>query len=57
MRFGIPQAVVAIWIALRVLYHLKNNGNPSEDRFDWKYEAYRGAIIVALLWWGGFFTE
>ena len=50
-----PQIIIIVLIAMNVGLHLAKHGQPRTDKYDFFWELFGKAILVALLWWGGFF--
>ena len=56
MYFGIPQILVLMLYLLSVGISIANHGKPKQGTESAVISAIAATIILALLYWGGFFT-
>lgn len=55
MNFGIPQIIYLMLTVAGFVVVLMKNGQPKEGNYDILTSTASQIVILALLWWGGFF--
>lgn len=50
-----PQIIMVVLIAMSLGIHLANHGEPKDGTYNFWLELISEAIMVSLLFWGGFF--
>jgi hypothetical protein len=59
MNIGWPQGLLLSWFAIIVVVAATNDGEPFKppyDRYRFGVTVLRTAMLLGLLWWGGFFS-
>lgn len=56
MSLGAPQIIYIVLIAIGVGSAMAKYGQPKTDKYDLTDVLISPAIVVGLLWWGGFFS-
>lgn len=51
-----PQAIMLVFLLLDVGVHLARNGEPRKYPYSFGAALANFAIVMALLYWGGFFS-
>lgn len=49
-----PQIIYIVLVSIVLLVHLSKDGQPIEREYSFFAKLVGTAIVVALLWWGGF---
>ena len=57
LALGIPQIIFLALICMSLGSHLAKNGEQRKDKYNFGLALICAVIEVALLAWGGFFTE
>lgn len=57
MYFGIPQVIVVVLYILSLGLTLGKHGQPRNDKYDFRVTLVTTSIMIALLYWGRFFTR
>lgn len=52
---GVPQIILIVLYAVSLLLNANSHGTPKEGKNNFFMALLRGAIMVTLLIWGGFF--
>lgn len=52
-----PQGIMVGWLVLGLIYEAINDGEPRTGNHKFGMRLIRCAGLVALLWWGGFFSQ
>lgn len=53
---GIPQIIIIVLISLSAGINIAEHGKPKNQKFNIFIDLASSVILVALLWWGGFWT-
>ena len=53
----IPQIIILALYCVNIGTHLARHGEPRKDKYNVFYELIGAALGIAILAWGGFFTE
>ncbi len=56
MNMGWPQGIYLVILFLGVCQHASKNGQPRTGSYDLGTALISAALILSLLWWGGFFS-
>lgn len=52
---GIPQIIIIVWLALANGYAIAKHDTERNEIRKWNDALYPSALIIAVLYWGGFF--
>ena len=52
---GVPQILMLVWGAFTTAYEMARHGEIKTGRYNLLYSLFMEAIVVSLLFWGGFF--
>lgn len=56
MTIGWPQALLLTFMFLKICGHASKNGQPMGLRFNLGHALIDTALLVGILYWGGFFS-
>lgn len=52
----IPQIIIIVLMALRLLKCAENHGEPEESDYNFWQSLLGVGVLAGLLWWGGFWN-